>query len=179
MLNLAYSLKLKHIAILDIFIIATGFVLRLFVGAAAINAPLSHFIIITTFLLALFLALAKRRDEVLLLESGGAVRRSVKGYNKPFLDTAMGICATLTMVAYIFYSIDESVIMRLNAPHLYLTAVFVLLGIFRYMQLVFVRGKGGEPSEILLNDRFLQGAILAWIVSFLGLVWLGNLGVKF
>ena len=173
-LNLAYSLKLKHIAILDIFIIATGFVIRLFVGSLAINVALSHFIIITTFLLALFLALAKRRDDVLLLERGIEARKSVVAYNRTFLDCSMAVCASLAMVAYIFYSIDEGVAGRFGTSNLYLTSIFVLLGIFRYMQLAFVSEDSGNPSHILLKDRFLQGCILAWILSFVGIILWGR-----
>ena len=149
--------------------------LRLFAGALVVQVPLSRFIIITTFLLALFLALAKRRDDVLLNERGVRVRRSIEGYNRTFLDVAMAVCASLVMVAYIFYSIDEGVAARLGTRELYLTAFFVLLGIFRYMQLAFVRQNSGSPSRILLKDRFLQGCILGWILSFVGLVWWGNL----
>lgn len=176
-LNLAYSLKLKHIAILDIFIISSGFVIRLFVGSIATNVELSHFIIITSFLLALFLALAKRRDDVILLEKGIKARRNIDGYNRTFLDIAMGICAALVMVAYIFYSIDESVQARLGTSKLYLTSIFVLLGIFRYMQLAFVSERSGNPSKIFLTDSFLQLCILGWILSFVGLVWWGNLNL--
>ena len=135
---------------------------------------LSHFIIITTFLLALFLALAKRRDDVLLLERGIEARKSVVAYNRTFLDCSMAVCASLAMVAYIFYSIDEGVVGRFGTPNLYLTSIFVLLGIFRYMQLAFVSEDSGNPSRILLKDRFLQGCILAWILSFLGIILWGR-----
>lgn len=166
-LNLAYSFSLKHIAILDIFIIASGFVIRLFVGSNATNIPLSHWIIITTFLLALFLALAKRRDEVMLDSSTSPKYAS---YNRTFLDIAMSISASLVMVAYIFYSIDLGVNSRFGTHNLYLTSVFVLLGIFRYMQLTFVKNDSGDPARILLKDRFLQCSILAWFVSFVAIV---------
>ena len=175
LLNLAYSLKLKYIAILDIFIIASGFVIRLFIGANTINVPLSHWIIITTFLLALFLALAKRRDDVILLESGIKARHNIDGYNRTFLDIAMGICGSLVMVTYIFYSIDEGVNARFGTHNLYFTSVFVLLGIFRYMQLAFVKNDSSDPSKILLKDRFLQLTILAWVASFVGIVAVANL----
>lgn len=166
-INLAYCLYLKHIAIVDVFCIASGFVLRLWVGACVIAIGLSHWIVITTFLLAVFLALAKRRDDILLLESGTKVRKNIDGYNRVFLDIAMGISASLVMVAYIFYSIDESVNERLHTHNLYLTSVFVLLGIFRYMQITFVLHKSSSPSKILLTDRFLQLVILAWLASFI------------
>lgn len=166
LLNLLYCFRLKHIAIVDIFCIASGFVIRLWIGANIINIALSHWIVITTFLLALFLALAKRRDDIILLESGTKVRKNIEGYNRVFLDIAMGISASLVMVAYIFYSIDESVNERLHTHNLYLTSVFVLLGIFRYMQLTFVLQNSASPSKILLKDRFLQITITLWLISF-------------
>lgn len=155
---------------MDIFIIASGFVIRLFAGSIAISVPLSHWIIITTFLLALFLALAKRRDDVILLERGIKARRNIVGYNRTFLDIAMGICASLVMVAYIFYSIDEAVNTRFGTHNLYLTSAFVLLGIFRYMQITFVYKDSSDPAKILSKDRFLQITILAWICAFIGIV---------
>lgn len=169
LLNILYCLRLKHIAIVDIFCIASGFVIRLWIGANIIQVALSHWIVITTFLLALFLALAKRRDDIILLESGKKVRKNIEGYNRVFLDIAMGISASLVMVAYIFYSIDESINERLHTHNLYLTSVFVLLGIFRYMQLTFVEQNSASPSKILLKDKFLQITIVLWLLSFVAI----------
>lgn len=167
LINLLYSFKLKHIPILDIFIIASGFVIRLFVGALAINMPLSEWIIVMTFLLALFLALAKRRDDVILYEnSGEKMRKVIDGYNRQFLDIAMAISASIVMIAYILWSISTEVKLRLHSDYLYLTSVFVLAGIFRYMQIAFVEQKSGNPSKIVLQDKFLQGVILCWLISF-------------
>lgn len=167
LINLLYSFKLKHIPILDIFIIASGFVIRLFVGALAINTPLSEWIIVMTFLLALFLALAKRRDDVILYEaSGEKMRKVIDGYNRQFLDISMAISASIVMIAYILWSISTEVKLRLHSDYLYLTSVFVLAGIFRYMQITFVEQKSGNPSKIVLQDKFLQGVILCWLISF-------------
>ncbi|WP_257874382.1 hypothetical protein [Helicobacter sp. 11S02596-1] len=163
-LNLLYSLKLKHIPILDIFIIASGFVIRLFVGASATDTGLSEWIIVMTFLLALFLALAKRRDDVILSEAGGQKMREVMdGYNRVFLDIAMSVSASIVMIAYILWSISPEVKERLHSDYLYLSAVFVLAGIFRYMQITFVENKSGSPSKIVLKDRFLQAVIVSWL----------------
>lgn len=173
LINLLYSFKLKHIPILDIFIIASGFVIRLFVGALAINTPLSEWIIVMTFLLALFLALAKRRDDVILYEaSGEKMRKVVDGYNRQFLDIAMAISASIVMIAYILWSISTEVKLRLHSDYLYLTSVFVLAGIFRYMQITFVEQKSGNPSKIVLQDKFLQGVILCWLISFWILIYM-------
>ena len=171
-LNICYSYYLKHIAILDINIIATGFVLRLFVGSAVTGIQLSMWIVIMTFLLALFLALAKRRDDVLIfLDTGNRMRKVVDGYNLPLIDGAMMIMASVVIVAYILYTTSNDVIQRLHSEHLYLTALFVILGILRYLQIVFVEQNGGSPNNILLKDKFIQVTILAWILSFVLIIY--------
>ncbi|PAF53549.1 prenyltransferase [Helicobacter sp. 13S00482-2] len=174
-INLFYSFKFKHIPIIDVFIIASGFVIRLFVGALSINVPLSEWIIVMTFLLALFLALAKRRDDVILYEnSGEKMRKVIDGYNRQFLDIAMAISASVVMIAYILWSISPEVKLRLHSDYLYLTSIFVLAGIFRYMQVTFVEQKSGNPSKIILQDRFLQSVILCWLIGFWILMYMGN-----
>ena len=119
--NILYSIWLKHIAILDVCLIAVGFVLRIFVGTAAIQSQTSMWIVLMTFLLALFLAFAKRRDDVLLLNDGEKVRKNIDGYNLEFINAAMAIMAGVVLVAYILYTVSDEVIMRLNTDDLYLT----------------------------------------------------------
>ncbi len=170
LLNVAYTLKLKHIAIIDVVVISSGFVIRLLVGAAATNVELSHWIIVMTFLLALFLSLAKRRDDVLIyLKTQKKMRKVIDGYNLRFLDSAMMMTASITIVAYILWSISTDVVHRLNNENLYLTSCFVILGILRYMQITFVEEKSGNPSKLLMKDHFLQAVILGWIGMF---VWI-------
>lgn len=166
-MNLLYSFGLKHIPILDINIIAIGFVLRLLIGSSVGGdvVPLSMWIVLITFLLALFLALAKRRDDVLLAVEGKKVRKSIDGYNLEFINGAMMIMASVTIVFYISYTITEGVA-RFQTDKLYFTVFFVILGIMRYMQITFVEQKSGSPSKILLRDIFLQLTILGWLVSF-------------
>jgi len=165
-LNIAYSLKLKHITIVDIFIIATGFVLRLFAGASVLEASLSMWIIILTFLLALFLAIAKRRDDVLLSIEGKSIRKNIDGYNLEFVNALMVVMSSVIIVCYILYTVSSEVIIRLHSEYLYLTAFFVILGITRYMQITFVEKNSGSPTTIVLNDKFLQTTILLWLMSF-------------
>lgn len=165
-LNIAYSLGLKHITIVDIFIIASGFVLRLFAGASVIDNQLSMWIIIMTFLLALFLAVAKRRDDVLLASLGKETRKNIDGYNLEFVNAVMVFMSGVIVVAYILYTVSEDVITRLNSDYLYLTSFFVILGIMRYMQITFVEGNSGSPTKIVLKDRFLQITIALWLISF-------------
>lgn len=170
--NLLYSFKLKHIPILDITQISVGFVLRLYIGEAASEgqAPLSMWIVLDTFLLALFLALAKRRDDVLLALDGQKVRKAIDGYNLEFINAAMILMASVTIVGYISYTISAEVTSRLHTDKLYYTVGFVVLGILRYMQITFVEQKSGSPTKILLRDLFLQITIVAWLITFIALV---------
>lgn len=166
-LNVAYTFYLKHVAILDVTIIAIGFVLRIFVGSVVTDTPLSMWIVLMTFLLALFMALAKRRDDVLIfLDTGKKMRKVIDGYNLKFLDSAMAIMASVVIVAYINYSTSSEVVERFHSQYLYLTSIFVILGIMRYLQIAFVHLDSGSPTRIVLKDRFLQLTIAAWISSF-------------
>lgn len=169
-LNILYSIKLKHISIVDIFIIATGFVLRLFAGSSIIDTPLSMWIIIITFLLALFLAIAKRRDDVLLSIDGKETRKNIDGYNLEFVNATMILMAGVIIVSYILYTVSAEVIQRLHCDYLYLTSFFVILGIMRYMQITFVEQDSGSPTKIVLKDHLLQLTILSWLVTFIFIV---------
>lgn len=169
-LNIAYSYYLKHIAILDVVIIAMGFVLRLFIGAVVTGIALSMWIVIMTFLLALFMALAKRRDDVLIyLDTGKKMRKVIDGYNLQFLDTAMAIMASVVIVAYTIYTTSPEVVARFHSEYLYLTALFVILGVMRYLQIAFVHLDSGSPTKIVLKDRFMQFTLLGWVLTF---VWI-------
>lgn len=166
-MNIAYSFYLKHVAILDITIIAIGFVLRLFVGSAVTGIQLSMWIVTMTFLLALFMALAKRRDDVLIyLNTGKKMRKVIDGYNLQFLDTAMSIMASVVIVAYTIYTTSPEVVERIHSSYLYLTSLFVILGIMRYLQIAFVKKDSASPTKIVLKDRFLQLTLIGWILSF-------------
>ncbi|MGM0582466.1 MAG: decaprenyl-phosphate phosphoribosyltransferase [Bacteroidota bacterium] len=172
-LNVAYTIKLKHVPLLDISIIATGFVIRLIVGSVATNIVLSHWIIVITFLLALFLALAKRRDDVLIfLKTDKKTRKVIDGYNLKFLDIALAMTATIVIIAYILWAISPEVSERLHSDKLYLSAIFVLLGILRYLQQAIVLENGGNPSVTLLKDRFIQSTLFCWVLSFVWLLYL-------
>lgn len=172
-MNIAYSLKLKQLAIIDVFIIAIGFVLRVLAGGMATGIFLSHWIVLLTFLLTLFLAFAKRRDDVVALEkSGVAMRQSVNRYNLPFMNLAISIIASITMVCYIMYSVSPRVVERFNSPYVYLTSLFVLAGIIRYLQITVVDMQSGSPTKVLLKDRFIQGCVICWLVTFALILYL-------
>ena len=173
-MNVAYSFSLKHIAIVDIFVIALGFVLRLFVGSAVTGIHLSGWIVIMTFLLALFLALAKRRDDLLIyLNTGKKMRKVMDGYNMQFLDTAMAIMAAVVIVAYTNYTLSPDIVARANVnnEYLYLTSFFVILGIMRYLKLTFVLKSSGSPTRIFLRDAFMQITLLGWLVAFIFILY--------
>jgi 4-hydroxybenzoate polyprenyltransferase len=166
LLNIFYSMGLKHISLLDIFIIAIGFVLRIFAGHYATQISLSVWIVIMTFLLALFLAAAKRRDDILLSNELSKVRKNIDGYNLIFVNGAMTILATVILVSYLMYTISSEVTTRLHSDRVYMTSVFVLFGILRYMQITLVEEKSGDPTKVLLSDTLIQITVLSWIASF-------------
>lgn len=166
-LNLAYSLKLKHIAILDVCIIAIGFIIRLFVGACASHVKLSHWIIVATFFLALFLAFCKRRDDLQILETKGIkIRKSIDGYSLQLIDFCIMVSATMSILSYVMWSISPGSVTKFHSPYLYLTSFFVVLGIMRYAQIVYVKLGGGSPTQVILKDYFMHLVLLGWILSF-------------
>jgi 4-hydroxybenzoate polyprenyltransferase len=172
LMNIAYSFYLKHIPIVDVMIIAIGFVLRLFIGSAVTGVHLSMWIVIMTFLLALFMALAKRRDDVLIfLSTGKKMRKVIDGYNLQFLDTAMAIMAAVVIVSYIIYTTSTEVVEKFHTEYLYLTGLFVILGIMRYLKLAFVNLDSGSPTKIVVKDLFMKLIILSWMMSFAWIVY--------
>jgi 4-hydroxybenzoate polyprenyltransferase len=172
-INIGYSLHLKHVALVDVTLIAIGFVLRLFVGACATQTNLSAWIIIMTFLLALFLALAKRRDDVLIFqETGQKMRLVIDGYNLKLIDGLMMISAAVVIVAYMLYTVSPDIAPWIQSKYLCLTALFVILGIMRYLQIAFVENESGSPTMVLLRDRFLQMTIAGWVVSFMWVIYI-------
>lgn len=171
-MNILYCVRLKQIALVDVFIIAIGFVLRVILGGVVNEIALSQWIVLMTFLLALFLAFAKRRDDVVLYQKTGVLpRKNVNRYNLDFMNQSITIVATITLVAYIMYSVSGEVMERFGSRYVYLTTIFVLAGILRYMQLTIVDVKSGSPTKVLMKDRFVQLCIVGWIFSFLILIY--------
>lgn len=171
-LNLAYCSKLKQFAILDVCIVASGFVLRILAGGFACELALSNWIVIMTFLLTLFMSFAKRRDDVLRMNSTGeAPRKNTVRYNLTFINQAITITASVTLVCYIMYCVSPEVSERFDTPYLYLTFVFVLLGLLRYIQIAVVDEKSGDPTKIILRDHFSQIIVVAWLLSFLLMIY--------
>lgn len=165
LINLLYSWKLKHIAVLDVGVIATCFLIRILTGSGATGIPLSAWIMVLTFVLALFLGFAKRRDDILILqENGQRTRESIDGYNLLFVQHAMTLTAAVAMVAYMLYTVSPDVQQALGTRYLYLTSIFVFMGLLRYLQRTFVLNRTGSPVTVLLEDRFIQAAIFGWLV---------------
>ena len=172
LLNLAYCARLKQYAIIDVCIVAFGFVLRLLAGGFATHIPLSKWIVLMTFLITLFMSFAKRRDDVIRMErTGEAPRKNTIRYNLTFINQAITITASVTLVCYIMYTVSPEVIQNFQTDYLYLTTIFVLVGLLRYIQLTVVDQKSGDPTKVLLKDRFTQLVVVAWLLTFLLIIY--------
>ncbi len=171
LLNIAYSQVLKHIPIIDIVCIAMGFVLRIFAGGVATGVQISPWIVIMAFLLALFLGLAKRRDDLILTHQGHQIRKAIDGYNLEFISLAMGIMASVIIVAYILYTVSPEVVAKHGTGQLYVSGIWVLLGLLRYLQITFVEEKSGSPTLVLMKDYLIQATIVLWLVNIYFLLY--------
>lgn len=166
MLQLAYSLALKHIVILDVFVVAVGFVLRVIGGAVVIEVAISPWLIVCTILLALFLSLSKRRHELVLLNGEAQNHRRILGeYSLYLLDQMISVVNASTVIAYCFYTLSEETVKKFGTKNLVLTIPFVLYGIFRYLYLIHKKEAGGNPETVLINDKPLLIAVLLWVIT--------------
>lgn len=173
LMNIAYCIRLKQIAILDVTIIAIGFVMRVLAGGAATDIWISHWLVLMTFLVTLFLAFTKRNDDYRLYEQTGQKPRvSITGYNKTFINEATAIIASITMVCYIMYTMSPEVIARMGTRYVYLTSGWVLAGLLRYLQNMIVYGLSGSPTKSLVKDHFIQFCIIGWLASFFAIIYL-------
>ena len=171
-LNIAYCLKLKQYAIIDVCVVSFGFVLRILAGGYATSIHLSKWIVLMTFLLMLFLSFAKRRDDVVRMnETGHAPRQNTIRYNLTFINQAITITASVTLVCYIMYTVSSETIQNFHTDYLYLTSVFVLVGLLRYIQIAVVDKKSGDPTKVMLHDRFMQFVVLAFGLAFLFIIY--------
>lgn len=172
-LNIAYCLRLKRYAILDVSIIAVGFVLRVLIGGLAADVWVSQWLVLMTFLLSLFLALAKRSDDFTLFEQTGKKPRvSITGYNKVFINDATSMVAAITIVCYIMYTMSDDVVSRIGSNYLYLTSFWVIIGLLRYLQKTAVYGSSGSPTKSLTEDHFIQLCVMGWILSFVAIIYM-------
>ena len=172
-INVAYCLRLKEYAIIDVCIIASGFVLRILAGGYATGVHLSKWIVLMTFLLTLFLAFAKRRDDVLRMNTTGrAPRKNTSRYNLTFINHAITITGSVMDVCYVMYTVSPEIIAQFATDKLYLTSILVILAILRYLQISVVDEKSGDPVKVALSDRATQLMLLAWMLSFLIIICL-------
>lgn len=177
LLQIAYSCKLKQIAILDVFLIALGFVLRAIAGAAVIAVRISPWLLLCAFLLALFLGLCKRRHEKHLL-TGDEVhhRKALMGYTAILLDQMIACVAASTIIAYALYTLNAETVRRFGTSGLGFTIPFVMFGIFRYLDLVYNGNSGGRPERILLTDKILIATILLYVLTALAVFLIAGHG---
>jgi 4-hydroxybenzoate polyprenyltransferase len=177
-INLFYSFGLKNFAILDILMLSSGFVLRVKGGAIISRVEASEWLIIMTFLLSLFMAIAKRRDDLLLkLTTGTDMRKSIRGYNLDFLNTMLGLSSAIVIVAYINYTVSPVTVERLGTHRLYYSSLFVIAGLMRYLQITFVLKKSGSPTEILYKDHFIQITLALWVISIYLILYLRDITI--
>ncbi len=170
-LNVAYSFVLKHAVILDVLSIAIGFVVRAVAGALAIDVAFSDWLLVCTILLALFLALAKRRHELVTLQDAAGHRQILAEYSPYLLDQMIAVVTASCLTAYAFYTLAPDTIEKYRTDRLSLTIPFVIYGIFRYLYLVHRREQGGSPSDVLLTDRPLLLAVALWAVAVVAIVY--------
>ncbi len=175
LLNLGYSFGLKNISIVDIIIVSAGFVLRVKGGAVLGHIDTTEWLIIMTFLLALFMAIGKRRDDVMLkLSTGNDMRKAIKGYTLDYLNILLGLVCAVIIVAYINYTVSGALYKEFG-HRLYYTSLFVIAGIMRYLQIIFVLNNSGSPTDILYRDRFIQITLLLWMSSFFVILYFKDL----
>ncbi|WP_429810620.1 decaprenyl-phosphate phosphoribosyltransferase [Cohnella laeviribosi] len=160
-LNVAYSFKLKHVVIIDVMVIAAGFVFRAIAGGLVINVPFTPWFLICTMLLSLFLAISKRRHELLLLESSkGTHRKVLESYSPALLDQLNSIVTTATIISYSLFTFTSG-----NTIHLMWTIPIVIYGIFRYLYLIHMEDKGGSPEKILIEDKHMLVTVILYVIS--------------
>jgi 4-hydroxybenzoate polyprenyltransferase len=163
-LNVLYSFRLKHVVVLDVFCVAGFFVLRLLAGARAVAVVPSIWLLLCGGLLALYLGFAKRRHELVLLGSGSSRHRTVLAdYSPAFLDQMSGVLLSVTIVAYIMYTLSPEKLAEIGSYRLTYSAGFVLYGVFRYLFLVHQR-EGGNPNDVLFTDRALLASVVLWFL---------------
>lgn len=163
-LNVLYSFRLKHVVVLDVFCVAGFFVLRLLAGARAVAVVPSIWLLLCGGLLALYLGFAKRRHEIVLLGSGSSQHRTVLAdYSPAFLDQMSGVLLSVTIVAYIMYTLSPEKLAEIGSYRLTYSAGFVLYGVFRYLFLVHQR-EGGNPNDVLFTDRALLASVVLWFL---------------
>jgi 4-hydroxybenzoate polyprenyltransferase len=170
LMNFAYTIRLKHIAIVDVFIISIGFVLRVLAGGYAAGIATSQWAILLTFLLAMVLAIGKRRGELINAEISGKTRKALDGYNVQFADIVLSISITLAIICYLMFTLTPEVQERFGKKVFY-TVLFVVFAFLRYLQQTLVYNRTESPTKIVYKDRYVQITLLFWLTAFLLLIY--------
>lgn len=180
-LQITYSFYLKNVVLVDVFAVASGFVLRTIAGVVVIEvSQFSPWLYVCAGLLALFLGIGKRRQELILLQEAPntdieKVRDTYKGYNLPLLDDMLRMVVTSAAIAYTLYATEaETILVKTDPQYMLLTVPFVYYGLFRYLYVIHRNGKGGDPTEVLFEDRPLQLALVGWTAIIFALLYLVN-----
>ncbi len=172
-LNVGYSFGLKNIPIVDLFIVSLGFLIRIHAGGLLSAVEVSHWLSIMIMLLALFLVLAKRRDDLVLQSSTNSIiRKTSSSYNLEFINACLTIFAAVIVVAYIMYTVSAEVIEHFDSTYLFITTLFVIAGIMRYLQITLVEQNSGSPTSILVKDKFILVTIALWVISFYIIIYI-------
>ena len=169
-MNLAYTFRLKHVAIIDVCLISIGFVLRVMAGGYSTEIPISQWAILLTFVLALVLALGKRRGELINAQISGKTRRSLDGYNVQFADIALSISVTLAIISYLMFTVQPEVQNRFGNKIFY-TFIFVVFAFLRYLQQTLDHNRTESPTKIIYKDRYIQATLILWVVSYFLLIY--------
>ncbi len=172
-INFAYSLGLKKVSIVDLMIVAIGFILRVLAGGIAADVPISKWLVVMVFLLSLFIVVTKRRDDILeFIKTGKVLRTTIHHYNLDFINSVISTLSGMIILAYILYTISPEVIERMHSNYLYFTGIFVVIGLLRYLQIILVENSGGSPVNIIYKDRFIHVTIFCWLCSFYTILYI-------
>ncbi len=171
LLQLFYTLWLKHVVILDIFSIAMGFMIRVVAGGLAIRVDISDWLIVCTAFLSLFLAMGKRRHELLILDKDAVLHRPIlREYSPSLLDQMISVVTSSTLIAYCLYTISDVTAAKFGTRNLVLTVPFVLYGIFRYLYLIYRKESGGSPEELIVGDPPLLISVFLWMLAAIAII---------
>lgn len=172
LMNIAYSMRLKHVVILDVFIIATGFMLRILAGTLGVGIPPSQWLLLCGLMVALFLGFSKRRAEIIALTDDKTAHRKVlEHYSPVLLDKMIGITAAGLIMSYSLYTMSQDTMRIHNTANLVYTVPLVMYGVFRYIYLLHHQSKGGDPSHDLVRDHHLLIVVGAWLAATIGMIY--------
>ncbi|MDY8135848.1 UbiA prenyltransferase family protein [Aquimarina sp. 2201CG5-10] len=171
-INISYNIVLKKIPIIDVLVISFGFVLRILAGSYATHIPASGWILIMTFLLSLFLGFTKRRADIVLASNNGIKVSNIQIFSISSINKIVYFLSITITVVYIMYTLSKEVVERIGKPYVFITAIWVLLGIMRYLKIIMSSKNYKDPTAIVIKDWILQSIILLWVLTFVMLKYL-------